>query len=124
MKVVILAQKFDTYSTRRLVSVLEERGHIVRLVSPLDCTLKVGQGAPEILHEGSSLLDADLVLLRCASYYGFGVLVVRAFETMLGQQLQEVVLTHSLSVLHPAVHSMRTRDSITLTYSFSERVGL
>ncbi len=88
MDVVVLGQKFDTYSMRRLVSVLEARQHSVRQISPITSSLKIGGNAPEIMAAGSRVMRADAVLLRCATYSSFGVTVVRAFETALGVQLK------------------------------------
>lgn len=87
-RVVILAQDFDSYSTRRLADVLTARGHQVTLVSPLDCLIRLDADGSEVLHESGSLQGADLALLRCASFRTFGRTVVRTLEASIAMQLQ------------------------------------
>lgn len=88
MDVLILAKKFDTYSTRRFVHVLQERNHRVRLLSPLDCTLKLDGDAAEVISSGANIPIPDVALLRSTAHTEFGVTVGRALETYLGMHLK------------------------------------
>ncbi len=89
MNILILANKFNTYSTRRLSEIFESRGHSVRLLSPFNTTLLVGgQRSAVIFSEGKPLSLPDVALLRVAAYTKFGVTLGRAAEYHLATQLQ------------------------------------
>jgi ribosomal protein S6--L-glutamate ligase len=88
MDVVIVAKKADTYSTRRLVSVLREKNHSVNFISPLDCTLSIDGGVFDIISSGSTIPIPNIALLRSTAYTEFGTTIGRAFETYLGMQLK------------------------------------
>jgi len=88
MDVMIVAKKADTYSSRRLVSVLRERNHSVNIISPLDCTLSIDGGVFDIISSGSSIPIPNIALLRSTAYTEFGTTVGRAFETYLGTHLK------------------------------------
>lgn len=93
MRIAILAQDFEAYSTCRLAEVLSRRGHDLTLVSPTDCTVHMGQAGPEeaggagVWHRGQSLRGTELVLLRCVAATTPGLSVIRPLETSIALQL-------------------------------------
>jgi ribosomal protein S6--L-glutamate ligase len=88
VKVLLIAKKFDTYSTRRLIEALEARNHTVGLLSPLECALRIDRGCFDIIHPDTAISTPDFALLRCTAYSDFGVTVGRTLETSLGMQLK------------------------------------
>lgn len=98
MHAIVLAQLFDTYSTKRLADALRARGHTVQMAAPVDCTICIGGPASGVAYKGIALTGAQLVLPRCASFTQFGLTVVRSFETAVATQLQ---LAGALCVNNP-----------------------
>jgi ribosomal protein S6--L-glutamate ligase len=142
MHAIILAQDFESYSTKRLADGLQFRGHQVTLVSPLHCTLRIDGESSAVVCAGQALPAADLVLPRCASLTSFGLTVVRHFEAAVALQLQMAgarcvndpqakLLAHdkflSLQVLDaagiPVPASYLTWDSDALDEIVGDRLG-
>ena len=139
MTIALVAQKFDTYSTARLVQEMKTRGHAVVLLSPLATSVKLSSNSHKVIHEGNEV-TVDAVLLRCASYTTFGVTIVRLQEIAIGLQFQyqgaicvndpiAKFIAHnkfiSLQVLHhagiPVPSTFLTWDDLeTRTHIFSE----
>ena len=103
MNILILANKFNTYSTRQLRETFESRGHSVRLLSPFNTTLLVGgqwsavggqrsavggRRSAVIFSEGKPLPLPDVALLRVTAHTAFGLRLGRAAEYHLAAQLQ------------------------------------
>lgn len=86
--VLILAKKFDTYSTRRLVDILRERNHAVNLLSPLECSLRIDGDSFDVISSGANIPVPDIVLPRSTAYTEFGITVGRTLETYLGIHLK------------------------------------
>lgn len=81
MKFLILSRNPRLYSTRRLVSAAEERGHKVSVVDPLKCYMRLSSRKPTV-HFGDTILsDFDAVIPRIgASITFYGTAVLRQFE--------------------------------------------
>jgi len=86
MKVIILAQK-DSYALRRLANAITLRQHHLKIISPIDCTVRIDGAHAEVIYY-SQPLSADVVLLRCIAYTRHGITIVRAFETYVANQLK------------------------------------
>jgi len=86
MKVIILAQK-DSYALQRLANVITSRHHDLKIISPIDCTVRTDGAHAEVIYYNQPL-SADVVLLRCIAYTWHGVTIMRAFETYVANQLK------------------------------------
>lgn len=83
MKIGILSRKRDLYSTRRLVEAAEGRGHLVQVIDPLRCYMKISTDSPGIHYKGEDIEGFDAVIPRIgASITFYGTAVVRQFEMM------------------------------------------
>lgn len=83
MKIAILSRGPRLYSTRRLKEAAVSRGHEVRVLNPLSCSIEVESGAPRIYYKHRPLSNYDAVIPRIgASVTFFGTAVVRQFEQM------------------------------------------
>jgi len=83
MKIAILSQDANLYSTRRLREAGETRGHDVRVVNYLRCYMNITSHKPTVFYNGKPLEDFDAVIPRIgASRTFYGTAVVRQFEVM------------------------------------------
>ena len=82
MRLGILSRKATLYSTSRLKEAAVARGHDVKVVDFLRCTMGVKAKRPTVLYRGKSL-ELDAVIPRIgASVTFYGTAVVRQFEMM------------------------------------------
>jgi len=78
----ILSRKSSLYSTARLKEAAEERGHRVRVIDFVRCTMTVASKRPVVRYLGESL-ELDAIVPRIgASVTFYGAAVVRQFEMM------------------------------------------
>ena len=83
MKVAILSRAPRSYSTQRLVTAANERGHEVRVLDTLRFAIDLSGDELDLQYRGRPLDDFDAVLPRIgASITFFGLAVVRQFEQM------------------------------------------
>ena len=83
MKIAILSRNARLYSTQRLVEVARERGHVVRVLDPLRCYVRIAQGDVAIRDKGKPLKDIDAVIPRIGTTSTFyGTAVLRQLEMM------------------------------------------
>jgi len=83
MKLAILSRNTKLYSTQRLVSAGRERGHVVRVLDPLRCYMKIAPGKFELNYKGKPLTGVDAVIPRIgASITRYGTAVLRQLEMM------------------------------------------
>jgi ribosomal protein S6--L-glutamate ligase len=83
MKIAILSRNTRLYSTQRLVEVARERGHVVRVLDPLRCYVRIAPGSVEIRYKGKALRDIDAVIPRIGTQSTFyGTAVLRQLEMM------------------------------------------
>ncbi len=83
MKICILSQNANLYSTGRLVEAAEKRGHEVMVVDPLLVYMDITSNQPTIHYRKQELNDFHAVIPRIgASVTFFGTAVVRQFEMM------------------------------------------
>ncbi len=79
----MLARNPKLYSHRRLVEAAEERGHEMRVLNTLRCTMNITSHRPSILYNGETLTGFDAVIPRIgASITHYGLAVLRQFEMM------------------------------------------
>lgn len=83
MKLAILSRNTKLYSTQRLVAAARERGHIVRVLDPLRCYMKIAPGKFNLNYKGKPLSGIDAVIPRIgASVTRYGTAVLRQMEMM------------------------------------------
>jgi ribosomal protein S6--L-glutamate ligase len=83
MRIAILSRGPKLYSTRRLKEAAIERGHEVRVLNPLSCSIEVAHGSPRLYYKNKKLSTYDAVIPRIgASITFFGTAVLRQFEQM------------------------------------------
>ncbi|MGB5483662.1 30S ribosomal protein S6--L-glutamate ligase [Parasphingorhabdus sp.] len=83
MKIAMLARNPKLYSHKRLVEAAEERGHEMRILNTLRCTMNITSHRPSILYNGETLTGFDAVIPRIgASITHYGLAVLRQFEMM------------------------------------------
>src|SRR6188472_2105687 len=83
MKLAILSRNTKLYSTQRLVAAARERGHIVRVLDPLRCYMKIAPGSFNLNYKGRPLSGIQAVIPRIgASVTRYGTAVLRQFELM------------------------------------------
>jgi ribosomal protein S6--L-glutamate ligase len=83
MKIAILSRNTRLYSTQRLIEVARERGHVVRVLDPLRCYVRIAPGDMSIRYKGKALKGIDAVIPRIgvtSTFYGTAVL--RQLEMM------------------------------------------
>tara|TARA_R110000824_G_scaffold150547_2_gene321206 strand:+ start:4899 stop:5804 length:906 start_codon:yes stop_codon:yes gene_type:complete len=83
MKIAMLARNPRLYSHKRLVEAAEQRGHELRILNTLRCTMNITSHRPSILYNGETLTGFDAVIPRIgASITHYGLAVLRQFEMM------------------------------------------
>ncbi len=83
VRIAILSQRPDLYSTRRLAEAVRERGHRLRIVDYMRCSIHLVDGDPQLHYEGQPIEDVDAVVPRIsASLTFYGTAIVRQLESM------------------------------------------
>lgn len=83
MKIVILSQNPNLYSTKRLIEAGEKNGHEMLIVDHGKCDLVIEKEKPSIIYKGKELTGVGAVIPRIgASITFYGTVVVRQFEMM------------------------------------------
>ena len=83
MKLAILSQDAGLYSTSRLKTAAEERGHHVKVVDYMRCYINVSSDSPCVMYAGKRLEQYDAIIPRIgASNTFYGTAIVRQFELM------------------------------------------
>jgi ribosomal protein S6--L-glutamate ligase len=83
MKIAILSRNTRLYSTQRLVEAARERNHVVRVLDPLRCYVRIAPGNMQIRYKGKALRDIDAVIPRIGTQSTFyGTAVLRQLEMM------------------------------------------
>ena len=83
MKIAMLARNPKLYSHQRLLEAAEQRGHELRILNTLRCTMNITSHRPSILYNGETLKGFDAVIPRIgASITHYGLAVLRQFEMM------------------------------------------
>ncbi|KAB1160305.1 RimK family alpha-L-glutamate ligase [Tenacibaculum aiptasiae] len=82
MNIFILSVSNQIYSTQRIYKEAHRRGHNVRIINHLRCSIKLTNGKPEIIYEGENIIDIpDVIIPRIgASATRHGAAVVKEFE--------------------------------------------
>ncbi len=83
MKIVILSQNPNLYSTKRLVEAGEAKGHDMHIIDHGKCDLIIEKKKPGLIYKGKEVKDVHGVIPRIgASITFYGTAVVRQFEMM------------------------------------------
>ncbi|NNC96774.1 MAG: 30S ribosomal protein S6--L-glutamate ligase [Gammaproteobacteria bacterium] len=83
MKIAILSQNKNLYSTRRLREAGQARGHDVDIINTLECYMDITKSRSIVRYKGEELPRYDAVIPRIGvSITFYGTAVVRQFEMM------------------------------------------
>jgi len=83
MRIAILSQNSESYSTKRLIEAAEQRGHEASVVDYMRCYMTIATHRPRVIYQGESLEGVEAIIPRIAASYTFyGNAVVRQFEMM------------------------------------------
>ncbi|MFT6796989.1 MAG: ribosomal protein S6--L-glutamate ligase [Maribacter sp.] len=83
MKIVILSQNPNLYSTKRLIEAGIAKGHEMQIIDHSKCDLIIEKKKPGLIYQGKEIEDVDGVIPRIgASITFYGTAVVRQFEMM------------------------------------------
>ncbi|WP_246002206.1 30S ribosomal protein S6--L-glutamate ligase [Pacificibacter maritimus] len=83
LRIAVLSREPESYSTQRLVTEGESRGHVVEVIDTTRCYMAINAMAPEIYYDGARLPRYDAVIPRVgASITSYGCAVIRQFETI------------------------------------------
>ncbi|WP_370424590.1 RimK family alpha-L-glutamate ligase [Tenacibaculum dicentrarchi] len=82
MIIFILSVSDQIYSTQRIYNEANRRGHTVRIINHLKCSIKLANGKSEIIYNGENIIDIpDVIIPRIgASATRHGAAVVKEFE--------------------------------------------
>ncbi|WP_370397793.1 RimK family alpha-L-glutamate ligase [Tenacibaculum dicentrarchi] len=82
MIIFILSVSDQIYSTQRIYNEANRRGHNVRIINHLKCSIKLANGKSEIIYNGEDIIDIpDVIIPRIgASATRHGAAVVKEFE--------------------------------------------
>ncbi len=83
LKVCILSREPKSYSTERLASAAEARGHEVDIINTTKCYVDIAAHKQAIHYQGEILKHYDVVIPRIgASITNYGLAMLRQFETL------------------------------------------
>jgi ribosomal protein S6--L-glutamate ligase len=83
MKIAILSRNARLYSTRRLVEAARARDHVVRVLDPLRCYVRIAPDVVQMRYKGKALRDIDAAIPRIGTNTTFyGTAVLRQLEMM------------------------------------------
>ncbi len=83
MKIVILSQNPNLYSTKRLIEAGEKKGHSMQVIDHAKCDLIIEKRKPGLMYQGKEIEGVDGIIPRIGSSITFyGTAVVRQFEMM------------------------------------------
>ena len=83
MKIVILSQNPNLYSTKRLIEAGTDKGHEIQVVDHSKCDLIIEKKKPGLIYQGREIEGIQGVIPRIgASITFYGTAVVRQFEMM------------------------------------------
>lgn len=83
MKIAMLTQNAELYSSRRLMEAANERGHEIEAIKTLRAVINIASHKPSIYYQGKQLEEFDAVIPRIgASITFYGLAVLRQFEMM------------------------------------------
>lgn len=112
MRLLVLSRRRFLYSTRRLRESAARRGHEVRIVDPLGCTLLVDGARPRLFQGGRELGSVGCAIPRIgAAVPRYAVAVVHHLESM------------GIPVVNRSGAILRARDKL-LTLQLLSRHGL
>ncbi len=83
MNIVILSRGPGLYSTQQLYLEGERRGHRMRVIDHVRCSIVVEKGRPKVYYEGERIHTIDAIIPRIgASVTTKGAAIIRQFEMM------------------------------------------
>lgn len=81
MKIVILSRSRSIPSTRRMVEAAKARGHQVKVLNPLQVSVRLGRKKPGLIYRAKPLRVPDVMIPRIASSIAsYGLAIVDQFQ--------------------------------------------
>ena len=81
MRIAILSNEPDNYTTKRLKEVAETRGHEVDVIPTRECYASIEKSQPLVMFNGEPLVGYDAIIPRIgSSTTKYGSMIVRQFE--------------------------------------------
>ena len=81
LRIAVLSREGGAYSTRRLVTEGEARGHVVEVLDTTRCYLAINAAEPAVWYDGQRLPRYDAVVPRIGvSVTAYGAAILRQFE--------------------------------------------
>ncbi len=82
LRIALLTQNAENYSSRRLIEAAQGRDHVIEAIETSRCYMNINVRKPEVLYDGRVLPHYDAIIPRIgAPLTGYGLAVVRQFET-------------------------------------------
>lgn len=83
MNIAILSRNESLYSTQRIITAAQDRGHHIEVIDTLRCYMNIASKTRDIHYKGQPLPPIDAVIPRIgASVTFYGTAVTRQFEMM------------------------------------------
>lgn len=83
LHIAVLSRRPALYASRRFREAASLRGHVLRILDPLQCYLTLGKPRPGIWYQGRELRRPDVVLPRVGpTSAAYGLAVVNQFDLM------------------------------------------
>jgi ribosomal protein S6--L-glutamate ligase len=83
LRIGLLTREPNNYSSRRIVQVAEDKGHVCEIVNPSRCYMNINALSPKVHYGGEKLPQFDAIIPRIgASITEYGMAVVRQFNLM------------------------------------------
>ncbi len=81
LRIALLTQNAENYSSSRLIEAAEARGHIIEPINTRRCYMRIGTVNPEVHYDGRILPRYDAVIPRIGpSITAYGMAVLRQFS--------------------------------------------
>ncbi len=81
MKIVLLSRSRSIPSTKRMVEAAKARGHQVRVLNPLEVSVRLGRKKPGLVYRTKTIRVPDVVIPRIASSIAsYGLAIVDHFQ--------------------------------------------
>ncbi len=81
MRIAILSNGPDNYSTKRLAEEAKERGHQVSVIAYKNCYVSIEKDSNKVFYDGKPIGEFDAIIPRIASYMTrYGTTIVRQLE--------------------------------------------
>ncbi len=83
LRIALLTREPNNYTSRRIMQVAEQRGHVCEIINTTRCYMNINATAPQVMYDGRALPRYDAIIPRIgSSITSYGMAVVRQFDLM------------------------------------------